>query len=60
VCALVPASVALDLPDGIAAVPITDPPERLETALVWRSEEPSPVNRAFRTVAEGVFRDEAV
>jgi DNA-binding transcriptional LysR family regulator len=55
VAALVPASVALDLPAGIAATPIDDPAERLETALVWRSNDSSPANRAFREVAQAAF-----
>jgi DNA-binding transcriptional LysR family regulator len=53
--ALAPASVAIELPDGIVAVPITDPPDRLETVLVWRGNDPSPVNRAFREAARAAF-----
>jgi DNA-binding transcriptional LysR family regulator len=55
VVALAPASVALGLPDGIAAAVITDPPDPLETAIVWRRDDPSPTNRAFRGIAERVF-----
>jgi DNA-binding transcriptional LysR family regulator len=57
VVALAPASVALELPDGIAAAVIVDPPARLETAIVWRKDDPSSTNRAFREAALGVFPD---
>jgi DNA-binding transcriptional LysR family regulator len=57
VVALAPASVALELPEGIAAAVVIDPPDRLETAIVWRTDDPSPTNRAFREVAQGVFPD---
>jgi DNA-binding transcriptional LysR family regulator len=53
--ALAPASVAVDLPDGIAAAVVVDPPDQLETAVVWREDDPSPVNRAFRDAAQAVF-----
>jgi DNA-binding transcriptional LysR family regulator len=49
--ALAPASVACDLPDGIVAVPISDPPDQIETALIFRADDPSTVNRAFREAA---------
>jgi DNA-binding transcriptional LysR family regulator len=52
--ALVPASVVRDLPDGMAAVPVADPPDRIATALVWRTDDPSPINRAFREAALAV------
>ena len=55
VVALAPASVARELPDGLVAVPISNPPDQLETALIWRSDDPSPVNRAFREAAGEVF-----
>jgi DNA-binding transcriptional LysR family regulator len=52
VIALAPASVALDLPEGIAAVVVSDPPDGLDTAIVWRKDDPSPTNQAFRSAAE--------
>jgi LysR family transcriptional regulator, benzoate and cis,cis-muconate-responsive activator of ben and cat genes len=55
--ALAPASVTLDLPEGIAAMVVTDPPAQLETAIIWRTDDPSPVNRAFRDVAQSAFSD---
>jgi DNA-binding transcriptional LysR family regulator len=55
VVALAPASVALELPVGVAAVPIADPPDRLETAIVWRSGDLSPANQAFRAAALEAF-----
>jgi DNA-binding transcriptional LysR family regulator len=57
VVALAPASVGADLPDGIAAALISDPPEQLETAVVWRKDDPSATNRAFRDAALAVFSD---
>jgi DNA-binding transcriptional LysR family regulator len=53
--ALAPASVALDLPDGIAAVLVEDPPDRLDTVLVWRTDDPSAINLRFRQAALGAF-----
>jgi DNA-binding transcriptional LysR family regulator len=58
VVALAPASVALDLPDGIAAALITEPPDPLETAIIWRKDDPSPTNRAFREAAERAFSED--
>jgi DNA-binding transcriptional LysR family regulator len=55
VTALVPASVAPELPTGIAAVPLADPTAQLETAIVWRSDDPSPTGIAFREAAQAVF-----
>jgi LysR family transcriptional regulator, benzoate and cis,cis-muconate-responsive activator of ben and cat genes len=55
VVALAPASVALALPDRITALPISAPADRLETALVWRSDDGSPTSAALRTVAAGLF-----
>lgn len=55
VVALVPAPVGLDLPDGIVGVVVADPPDMLETALVWRKDDGSPVNRAFREAAQRAF-----
>ena len=52
VVALAPASVALDLPEGVAAVVIADPADQLDTAIVWRKDDPSPTNEAFRSAAE--------
>ena len=56
VAALAPASVALELPEGIAAIPVADPLDPLETALVWRTDDPSPANRAFRDAAQATFQ----
>jgi DNA-binding transcriptional LysR family regulator len=58
VVALAPASVALHLPDGIAAALITDPPDPLETAIIWRKDDPSPTNRAFREVTRQAFSED--
>jgi DNA-binding transcriptional LysR family regulator len=55
VVALAPASVACDLPEGILASVITDPRDQLETAIVWRKDDRSPANLAFRSAAERAF-----
>lgn len=57
VVAMAPASVALDLPEGITAAVISDPPDHLETTIVWRKDDPSPTNRAFREAAQAAFSD---
>jgi DNA-binding transcriptional LysR family regulator len=55
VVALVPASVEGSLPEGIVAVRIDDPPDPLETALVWRTGEISAAAAAFRDTARSMF-----
>jgi DNA-binding transcriptional LysR family regulator len=57
VVALAPASAARDLPEGIAAAVIADPPDQLETTILWRKDDPAPANRAFREAARQVFAD---
>ena len=52
VVALAPASVAFDLPEGVASVALAEPADQLDTAIVWRKDDPSPTNRAFRSAAE--------
>ena len=59
VVALAPASVTLDLPEGIAAPLITDPPDTLETAIIWRKDDPSPTSRAFREAAARAFPEDS-
>jgi DNA-binding transcriptional LysR family regulator len=56
--ALVPESVASDLPEGIAAVPISSPPDRVETSVVWRTDDDRAVVAAFIDVARSVFSDQ--
>ena len=55
VVALAPASVASGLPDGVVALPLSDADDKLETSLVWRSDETSPIVAAFLTIARGVY-----
>lgn len=57
VVALAPASVSLDLPEGIVSALISDPPDPLETAIVWRKDDASPINEAFRDAALPVFSE---
>jgi hypothetical protein len=53
--ALVPASVKRSLPEGIVAVRIDDPPDALETALIWRTDDSSAAVAEFRDVARSIF-----
>jgi DNA-binding transcriptional LysR family regulator len=53
--ALAPESVVRALPEGIAAVGLGDPTEALETRLLWRADDPSPIVDSFRSVARAVF-----
>ena len=55
VVALAPASVALGLPDGLAAAVVTDPPGRLDTVIISRKDDTSPVKRAFCEAARSVL-----
>jgi DNA-binding transcriptional LysR family regulator len=56
VVAIGPAAVGRDLPEGVSAVPLSNPVDRLETDLVWRADDSSPTVAAFLDVARGVFR----
>jgi len=53
--ALAPASVARGLPPGLSAVDISEPPDRLESCIVWRSDDDTPATTAFRVVATSLF-----
>jgi DNA-binding transcriptional LysR family regulator len=55
VVALAPASVARDVPEGIVTALVADPPYQLETAIVYRKDDPSAANRAFREAAAASF-----
>lgn len=59
VVALAPASVTLDLPDGIAAALVGSPADRLDTAIVWLKDDPSAASQAFRQAARRAFPDTA-
>jgi DNA-binding transcriptional LysR family regulator len=52
---LFPQSVSTGLPDGLVAVPISAPVVPLESELVWRTADTSPVVAEFVDVASGVF-----
>jgi DNA-binding transcriptional LysR family regulator len=55
VVAVAPRSVSSRLSDGLVAVPLSEPADRLETALLWRQGDSSPARVAFRSVARSVF-----
>jgi DNA-binding transcriptional LysR family regulator len=54
--ALLPASVARELPEGVAAVFISDAADELETQLVWRADDHNAALAAFVETSSGVFR----
>jgi DNA-binding transcriptional LysR family regulator len=53
--AIAPQTVAGGLPDGIVAVAISEPTDSLETCLVWRADDSSPVIAAFVAVAHSAL-----
>jgi DNA-binding transcriptional LysR family regulator len=55
VIAMVPASVGHDLPDGVTALALSEPVDRLETDIVWRADDSSPIVAAFLEVSRDVF-----
>jgi DNA-binding transcriptional LysR family regulator len=57
---LAPESVSLDLPASLTAVPVSDPDERVETALLTRADETSPMISALREIARNLYRRTAV
>jgi DNA-binding transcriptional LysR family regulator len=57
--ALVPASVEPSLPEGIIAVRIDHPPDPLETALIWRTDDSSAAIAAFRDAAGSMLAVDA-
>jgi DNA-binding transcriptional LysR family regulator len=58
VVALVPESVARDLPAGVVALRLSEPVDELETAILWRKDDTSAVVAAFREVARTLFHAE--
>jgi DNA-binding transcriptional LysR family regulator len=55
VAALVPESVSRQLPEGIVALPLSDPAAVFETSLVWLKADRSAVREAFVQVARGLY-----
>ena len=55
VVALVPESVASQLPEGVSAVTVTAPAELLETSVVWRPDDQAPALASFLEVARATF-----
>jgi DNA-binding transcriptional LysR family regulator len=53
--ALAPASVSRHVPDGIVTALVADLPYQLDTAVVYRKDDPSAANRAFREAAVASF-----
>jgi hypothetical protein len=53
--AIAPQTVAAGLPAGIVAVSISEPTDALETCLLWRSDDDSPVVAAFVAAARSAF-----
>ena len=59
VVALVPQSVARELPAGVVALPLAETGDRLETCIVARADNSSPTLATFIEVAHEVFATEA-
>jgi DNA-binding transcriptional LysR family regulator len=53
---LAPESVSLDLPVSVTAVSLTGSDERVETALLTRADEKSPIIAALHEIARNLFR----
>jgi DNA-binding transcriptional LysR family regulator len=53
--ATAPETVVGDLPEGITAVALSEPTDALETCLIWRGDDSSPVVAAFVAVARSAF-----
>jgi DNA-binding transcriptional LysR family regulator len=53
--AIAPQTVAGGLPEGIAAVALSEPTDALETCLLWRSDDSSPAIAALVAVAHSAF-----
>jgi DNA-binding transcriptional LysR family regulator len=54
---LFPQSVSTALPEALVAIPIAAPVDPLESELVWRSDNESPVLATFVEVASSVFAE---
>jgi DNA-binding transcriptional LysR family regulator len=52
---LFPEAVSNDLRDGMVAIPIGEPTEPIETHLLWRADNQSPILAAFVELSRSVF-----
>ena len=52
--ALIPESVARNLPDGVVAATLSEPRDQLATSLVWRTNVLAPAAAALRDLAPTV------
>jgi DNA-binding transcriptional LysR family regulator len=57
---LAPESISRDLPPGLTTAQLSEPDERIDTALLARSDDTSPIIRAFREVARSLFSTPAL
>jgi DNA-binding transcriptional LysR family regulator len=55
VVAVAPRSVASRLAEGVVAVPLSEPADRLETCLVWDDDDALPARDALRSLARDLF-----
>jgi DNA-binding transcriptional LysR family regulator len=59
--AIAPQAVTTSLAEGIVAVPLSEPADRLDTRVLWREDDPSPTVEVFRAVARTAFdRDSSI
>lgn len=55
VVAVAPRSVTSGLAEGVAAVPLSEPTDLLDTRLLWRDDDPSPAVQVLRSAALSAF-----
>jgi DNA-binding transcriptional LysR family regulator len=55
VVAIAPQSIRDSSAEGVITVPLSEPADLLDTHLLWRDDDPSPVVEVFRSVARTAF-----
>jgi DNA-binding transcriptional LysR family regulator len=54
--AVAPNSVRANLAEGVAAVPLSEPANTVETRLLWREDDSAPTIEALRSAARSAFK----
>jgi DNA-binding transcriptional LysR family regulator len=55
VVAIAPKAVSTTSPEGVIAVPLSEPADLLETRLLWRDDDPAPTVEVVRSAARTAF-----
>jgi DNA-binding transcriptional LysR family regulator len=55
VVAIAPRSIRESSAEGVITVPLSEPADLLDTHLMWRDDDPSPIVEVFRSVARTAF-----